>query len=122
MNRILPAGVVGVFCWCATLAHAQDTAQEKALAALKAGGAQVYFDEKQPAKPVFSISFAYPKKATDALLEHVKAFPELLALYIDDESLVTDKGLQHLKGLTKLQTLTIRGAPDVTDKGLEYLA
>ena len=117
VQRFIQLGSAGSFWWAALPVLAQEAAREKAIAAIKAGGGRVFVDDDKPGKPVTGVSFEYPKKATDALLEQLKAFPELSYLYIDYESKVTDKGLEHLKGLTSLSDLPSGGIPGVLTRG-----
>ena len=58
-------------------------------------------------------------QVTDAALEHIKWWPEIKVLVLD-QTQITDAGLQHLKGLTQLERLGLKRTK-VTDEGVKKL-
>ena len=56
-------------------------------------------------------------EVTDAQLENLNAFPELMNLYICDTK-ITDSGVKRLAGLKNLQSVAL-GSPRITDMAIE---
>lgn len=114
--------------------------QERAIAAIDAGGGRFGRDEKAPGKPITAIVI---EANADPLMPHVRAFPKLRLLavrsagltdaglnYVEDltgldalnvsHNKLTDAGMEHLKGLTRLSRLLLDGNA-ITDAGLARL-
>jgi uncharacterized protein YjbI with pentapeptide repeats len=76
-----------------------------AVGAIKELGGQVFFDEKNPGKPLVGVDLSQ-SKVTDAGLVDLMGMTNLQRLDLR-ETKVTDAGLVHLKGLTSLQLLNL---------------
>ena len=90
--------------------------QAAAVAAIKALGGRVTFDEKEPSESVVGLS---GNKVTDAGLVPLKGLMSLRKLYLMD-TLVTDAVLDHLKEMTGLQGLELLRTK-VTNAGLVHI-
>jgi hypothetical protein len=121
MRSYVLLAALGYLCLYSVLIRAEepDTAQEKALAAIKKAGGIIKRDDSSPATPVIGVRFGCQSSVTDADLTHLKNFPDVQELLIVGQS-ITDEGLAALKTLSRLRSLTVIHA-GITDKGLDHL-
>lgn len=98
---------------------ADQAATEKTIAEIQKMGGKVTRDERNPSKPVISVSFV-KASVTDAGLEHLTGLPRLQTLSLSRCWDVTDAGRVHLKRLTQLRSLDLSGTK-ATGAALEHL-
>jgi hypothetical protein len=128
---------------CSPGATQQGEAEPTAIEALRTCGAELTFDDHDPARPVIGVRLS-ARQITDDDLRHIEALPQLRALYlpatpISDAGMIRlsrmrnletldlcgtsigDDGLRHLRDVGSLRTLLLWDTP-VTDAGLRHLA
>jgi hypothetical protein len=105
-------------------AEKKQAEREKRLAAeakpatpIKDLGGMVWF--KPGCVPNGDLVNLIDSEVTDAALEHMKWWPEIKVLLLD-QTQVTDAGLKYVKGLAQLERPSLERT-QVTDAGLEYL-
>jgi hypothetical protein len=112
------AGVV-VLLVTAVVARADD-AEDKAVKWVEKVDGRVTRDEKQPSKPVVTVSLNFAK-LTDADLKELAAFKNLKTLRLVSVEKLTDGGLKELAPLKTLTELDLTRTK-VTDAGMKELA
>jgi RNA polymerase sigma factor (sigma-70 family) len=98
---------------------AVETEEQKAAAALKELGANVYFENDDPSRNVVEVNMGGADLTAGRVLHHLARFPKLRALRMQGVK-ADDDSLAHLSGLTQLEVL-IMDSPELTAKGLEHL-
>jgi hypothetical protein len=94
-------------------------AEPEAVVELRALGAKITCDEKDPARPIVKVNL-YGASIKDADLAHLASLTTLRELNLFGCTRLTDKALEHLAGLKGLRVLSL-GRTQVGDAGLKRL-